>query len=59
MMKYYQNLLKCSLANGSRDLGSIPGRVIPKTLKIILDTSLLNAQQYKVYIKDSGAIQGK
>ena len=39
------------LANGPRDLGSIPGRVIPKTLKIVLDTSLLNSQQYKVSIK--------
>ena len=26
------------------DLGSIPGRVIPKTLKMVLDTSLLNTQ---------------
>ena len=33
------------------DLGSIPGRVIPKTLKMVLDTSLLNTQQYKVRIK--------
>ena len=32
------------------DLGSIPGRVIPKTLKIVIDTSLLNTQQYKVRI---------
>ena len=38
-------------ANGLRDLGSIPGRVIPKTLKMVLDTSLLNTQQYKVPIK--------
>ena len=38
-------------ANGLGDLGSIPGRVIPKTLKIVLDTSLLNTQQYKVCIK--------
>ena len=38
-------------ANGRRDLGSIPGRVIPKTLKMVLDTSLLNTQQYKVRIK--------
>ena len=33
------------------DLGSIPGRVIPKTFKMLLDTSLLNTQQYKVRIK--------
>ena len=38
-------------ANGSGDLGSIPGRVIPKTLKMVLDTCLLNTQQYKVHIK--------
>ena len=36
---------------GLGDLGSIPGCVIPKTLKIVLDTSLLNTQQYKVRIK--------
>ena len=39
------------LANGSGDLGSIPGHVIPQTLKMALDTSLLNTQQYKVRIK--------
>ena len=38
-------------ANAPGDLGSIPGRVIQKTLKMVLDTSLLNAQQYKVSIK--------
>ena len=30
---------------------AIPGRVISKTLKMVLDTSLLNTQQYKVRIK--------
>ena len=38
-------------ANGPGDLGSIPGRVIPKSLKMVLDTSLLNTQQYKVCIE--------
>ena len=38
-------------ANGLEDQGSIPGRVIPKTQKIVLDTSLLNTQHYKVRIK--------
>ena len=38
-------------ANGLRDLDSIPGRVITKTLKMVLDTSLFNTQQYKVRIK--------
>ena len=39
-------------ANGPGDLGSIPGRVIPKTQKMVLDASLLNTQHYKVQIKD-------
>ena len=38
-------------ANGPADLGSIPSHVIPKTLKMVIDTSLLNTQQYKVRIK--------
>ena len=38
-------------AIGPGDLGSISGCVIPKTLKMVLDTSLLNTQQYKVHIK--------
>ena len=33
-------------ANGPGDRGSILCRVIPKTLKIVLDTSLLNTQPY-------------
>ena len=38
-------------ANGLQDLGSIPARVIPKTQKMVLDTSLLNPQQCKVCIE--------
>ena len=38
-------------ANGPGDLGSIPGPVIPKTQKMLLDTSLLNTQHYKVRLK--------
>ena len=38
-------------ANGQGDLGSIPGWVTPKTFKMVLDTSLINTQQYKVRIK--------
>ena len=37
--------------NGPGDLASIPGRVIPKTLKMVLDISLLNIQQYQVRIE--------
>ena len=36
--------------NGPGNLGSIPGRFILKTLKMVLDTSLLNTQQYKACI---------
>ena len=38
----YIGLVGRVFANGPGDLGSIPGRVIPKILKILLDTSLLN-----------------
>ena len=37
--------------NGSGDRGSIPGQVIPKTQKIVLDAALLNNQHYKLKIK--------
>ena len=45
------SLVGRKFANGPGDLGSILGRVIPKTLKMVLDTSLLNTQHYKVHIK--------
>ena len=45
--------------NGPGDLGSIPGRVIPKTLKMVLDTSLLNTQQYKVLSRVKWSNPGK
>ena len=38
--------------NGLEDLDSIPGQVIPKTQKMVLDASLLNTQHNKVQIKD-------
>ena len=37
--------------NGLVDQGSIPGRVIPKTQKMVLNATLLNTQHYKVEIK--------
>ena len=37
--------------NGLEDWGSIPGRFIPKTQKIVLGAVLLNTQHYKVKIK--------
>ena len=49
--KLFIGLVGRVFANDPGDLGSIPGRVIPKTLKMVLDTSLLNTQQYKVHIE--------
>ena len=39
------------IANGPGDWGWIPGRVIPKIQEMVLDTSLLNTQHYKVHFK--------
>ena len=39
------------LVNDLGDPSSIPGQVIPKTQKMVLDTSLLNSQNYNVWIK--------
>ena len=63
--KNIYNLIKCSMnrcteiyflevtvfANGLGDWGLIPGRVIPRTQKMVLDATLLNTQHYKVRIK--------
>ena len=38
-------------ANGPEDQGSSPGRVIPKTQKMVLNAALFNTQHYKVRIK--------
>ena len=49
-------LMSRVFANGPGDRGLIPGRVIPKTQKMVLDAALLSTQHYKVRIKCSGAI---
>ena len=46
-------------ANGTGDRGSILGRVISKTQKMVLDVSLFNTQYYKVLIKGKGSNPGK
>ena len=51
LIVYFIGLVGRVFTNGPGDLGSIPGRVIPKTLKMVLDTSLLNTPKYKVHIK--------
>ena len=45
--------------NGPGDRSSIPGRVIRKTKKILLDASLLNTQLYEVWIKGKWGNPGK
>ena len=37
-------LMSRVIANGSGDRGSIPGQVIPKTQKMVLDVALLDTQ---------------
>ena len=44
-------LMSRVFTNGLGDWGSISGRVIPKTQKMVLDAALLNTQNYKVRIK--------
>ena len=44
-------LMSRVFANDPGDWGSIPGRVITKTQKMVLDAALLNTQNYKVGIK--------
>ena len=45
--------------NSLRNWGSITGRVISKTQKMVLDASLLNTQHYKVRIKGKWSNPGK
>ena len=51
--------MSLAFANGPVDRGSIPGRVIPKTQKLILDVALLNTQHNKVRIKVKWSNPGK
>ena len=48
-------------ANGLEDQGLIPGQVIPKTQKMVLDAILLNTQRYKTWNNTRelcGSLQG-
>ena len=45
------DLMSRVFTNGPGDWGSIPGQIIPKTQKMVLDATLLNTQHYKVRIK--------
>ena len=46
-------------ANGLRDQGSIPAWVTLKTQNMVLDASLLNTQNYMVWIKSKSSNPGK
>ena len=48
---WFFNTKSWVFANGPGDRSSIPGRVIPKTRKMVLDSALLNTQHNKVSIK--------
>ena len=59
-MRYWSiGILARVFANGPGDRGSILGRVIQKTQKMILDAFLLNTQHYKVQIKGKWSTPGK
>ena len=45
------NFYVLEFTNGPGDQGSIPGRVITNTQKMVLDATLLSTQHYKVRIK--------
>ena len=47
------------LTDSLGDQGSIPGRIIPKTQKMVLGASLLNTHHYKTQIKCKGTNPGK
>ena len=47
----FHGLMSKVFVHGPGDRGSIPGQVIPKTQKMVLDAALLNTQHYKVRIK--------
>ena len=44
-------LISRVFANGPEDRGSIPGRVIPKTQKMVLDAALFNTYKVRIMSK--------
>ena len=51
MVNQVIGLMSSVLDNGPEERSSIPGRVIPKTQKMVLDAALLEIQHYKLRIK--------
>ena len=60
-LSFYQviSLMNREFANGQGDQSSIPGWVIPKTQKMVLNATLLNPQHHKVKIKVKWSNPGK
>ena len=53
MKRFYRNSVRLMgrvFANGPADQVSVPGRVIPKTQKMVLGAVLFHTQHYKVRI---------
>ena len=48
---FHLGLMIKMFTNSLGDCGSIPGWVVSKTQKMVLDDALLNTQHYKVRIK--------
>ena len=48
LIHFLSKLVGRALANGPGDQSLIPSHFLPKDLKMVLDTSLLNTQNYKV-----------
>ena len=44
-------LMSRVFSNSQEDWGSIPGQVIPKTQRMVLDAALVNTQHFKARIK--------
>ena len=49
-MYTFIGIMVLMFTNGPGDWGSILGQVIPKNQKMLLDSSLLNTQPYKIWI---------
>ena len=47
---WYCNLVSRMFTNGPGDWGSVPGQVIPKTQKMVLDATLLYTRHYIRYV---------
>ena len=48
---HFSRVISSVFASGPGDQDSIPGRVIQKTQKMVLATSLLNTQHFKIRTK--------